>query len=114
MESVESPTIRITPRKFIARDVSPNPHYVPHFTSLRHDDSFQLQFNAYNSTIRLSLAPNTELFHPEASVVIVDEDGSQTTSSLIHEDYRIYKGSVLNENEDEVGWARVVVRHDIT
>jgi hypothetical protein len=113
VESIESPALKITPRKFIARDVSPNPHYVPQFKSLRHDDSFQLQFRAYNSTIKLSLTPNTELFHPEASLVVVDVDGVESASSLIHEDYRIFKGTVIEENDEAIGWARIIVRHDI-
>ncbi|GAB5593873.1 hypothetical protein Unana1_08773 [Umbelopsis nana] len=115
IEPIISPTLTITPRKFIARDVSPNPNYIPHFTSLRHDDSFHLQFQAYNTTITLYLTPNTELFHPDASVIVADEHGNEATSALQHQDYRIYKGYVLDDFDtiDELEWARIIVRHDI-
>jgi hypothetical protein len=115
LEPIISPTLTITPRQFIARDVSPNPNYIPHFASLRHDDSFHLQFQAYNSTITLYLHPNTELFHPDASTVVADEHGNEVTSSLQHEDYRIYKGAVLDDLDtmEEQGWARIIIRHDI-
>jgi Reprolysin family propeptide len=115
LEPIVLPTLTISPRKFVARDISPNPNYIPSFTSLKHDDSFHLQFQAYNSSILLSLSPNIELFHPDASTVVVDPSGEEVTSPLHHEDYRIYKGEVLDSfnTKQELGWARIIIRHDI-
>jgi hypothetical protein len=55
------------------------------------------------------------LFHPDASTVVADEHGNEVTSSLQHEDYRIYKGAVLDDLDtmEEQGWARIIIRHDI-
>ncbi|KAI9285754.1 Metallo-peptidase family M12-domain-containing protein [Umbelopsis sp. AD052] len=115
LEPIVLPTLIISPRQFVARDISPNPNYIPPFTSLKHDDSFHLQFQAYNSSILLSLSPNIELFHPDASTVVVDSSGEEVISPLHHEDYRIYKGEVLDtfSTRQELGWARIIIRHDI-
>lgn len=81
--------------------------------------------------------PNLELFHPHATLTVVDEDGEETVSPLNHDDFRIYRGVVIDEAlterrlmEDTVGvwrdhydldgetqkgvlgWARIVMRHD--
>jgi hypothetical protein len=45
----------------------------------------------------------------------VDPSGEEVTSPLHHEDYRIYKGEVLDSfnPKQELGWARIIIRHDI-
>lgn len=76
--------------------------------------------------------PNRDIFHQEAFLTVDNDNATQ--KSLQPEDYRIYKGVVLPPHisdrqlgladigvanylwEDEIsslGWARVVVRHDI-
>lgn len=80
------------------------------------------------------MIPNLELFHPNA-VFHTESSGSQ---SLKHEDYRIYRGVVvdaaytdarwaeeqigvwrdrysldIDTSEGVLGWARIVVRHDL-
>jgi hypothetical protein len=122
------------PRDFYKRDTTPNPHRSAKVHELRHDDSIRLQFSAFNTTFNLHMIPNLELFHPNA-VFHLESSGSQ---SLRHEDFRIYRGVVVDTAYSEarwteeqtgvwrdrysldtdtslgvLGWARIVVRHDL-
>ncbi|RUS14040.1 hypothetical protein BC937DRAFT_94436 [Endogone sp. FLAS-F59071] len=145
VELVTSPSLHILPRdpnlpstlRRRSSDLTPNPSYAHPHRALESEDSFRLRFTAYNTTFNLHLVPNLELFHPYATLTVVDEDGEKTVSPLNHDDFRIYRGVVIDEAlterrlmEDTVGvwrdhydldsetqkgalgWARIVMRHD--
>lgn len=83
--------------------------------------------NAFNKTIYLHLAPNLDLFHPNA---VFHEQGKSVP--INPSQYRVYHGYVIDdiysdhwwisglqseqEMEDQagvLGWARIMVRNDI-
>ncbi|KAH8554679.1 Metallo-peptidase family M12-domain-containing protein [Umbelopsis sp. PMI_123] len=134
LESLKPKKLQIVPRDFYKRDTSPNPHYNAGVHELRHDDSIRLQFFAFNTTFNLHMIPNLELFHSDA-VFHLESSGSQ---SLNHQDYRIYRGVVVHAAYSDarwaeeqtgvwrdhyaldtdtspgvLGWARIIVRHDL-
>lgn len=82
--------------------------YKEHFEKrdLTHDDSFVLEFSAFDQLFKLSLEPNTELFHPEATVTVFNDSITQTVERLVPHDYLIYKGHVHHPHE----WARIVFK----
>lgn len=92
-----------------------------HFSDLQHDDTFILQFEAYDQPFILQLTPNSDLFHPVATETILHPDGQETKQLISPEHFRIYKGHIvpsydfvdmdLSPNLDH--WARITVRHDI-
>ncbi|KAI8099578.1 Metallo-peptidase family M12-domain-containing protein [Halteromyces radiatus] len=133
VEALTKVKLDIAPRPdsfFTKRSLTPNRQYQPRAQSIEHDDILRLAFQAYNQTHHLHLVPNQDLFHPEAVTVI---DGKQT--SLNHQEYRVYRGYVVDPKlseqrwtEDQaglwrdyameqdhgiLGWARILVRHDI-
>ncbi|CAG8457929.1 1368_t:CDS:10 [Acaulospora colombiana] len=61
----------------------------------------RIQFVAFNRTFNLHLEPNLDLFHPEATITIYHADQTSTTTPLIHDDYRLYKGVVLDSEETD-------------
>ncbi|CAG8714481.1 14803_t:CDS:1, partial [Dentiscutata heterogama] len=65
-------------------------------TSLRHDDSLRLKFVAFNRTFNIHLEPNTDLFHPEATLTIHHSNKTSTVTRLLPQDYRLYKGVLLD------------------
>ncbi|KAI9279447.1 Metallo-peptidase family M12-domain-containing protein [Umbelopsis sp. AD052] len=134
VESLKPKSLQIVPRDFYKRDITPNPHHSAKVHELRHDDSIRLQFSAFGTTFNLHMIPNLDLFHPNA-VFHLESSGSQ---SLKHEDFRIYRGVVVDtaysdarwteeqtgvwrdryslDTDNSVGvlgWARIVVRHDL-
>ncbi|KAI9485216.1 MAG: Metallo-peptidase family M12B Reprolysin-like-domain-containing protein [Benjaminiella poitrasii] len=109
------------------REISQNKHYQPNLQTLKHDDSLRLSIEAYNKTIFLHLAPNLDLFHPDA---VVHQNGKSV--KIDPSDYRVYRGYVMDDiysdhwwltglQEDDdmenqpgvLGWARIIVRNDI-
>ncbi|RUS24194.1 hypothetical protein BC938DRAFT_473965, partial [Jimgerdemannia flammicorona] len=109
VESISSPTLHILPRdpnnpstlRRRSSNITPNPSYAHPHRTLEPEDSFRLRFTAYNSTFSLHLVPNLELFHPDATLTIVSEDGDETISKLDHDDFRIYRGVVVDETVTE-------------
>ncbi|KAM3586924.1 hypothetical protein VKS41_001973 [Umbelopsis sp. WA50703] len=126
--------MQIVPRDFYKRDMSLNPNHNAKVQQLRHDDSLRLQFSAFNSSFNLHLIPNLDLFHSNA----VFHSESSGSHSLKHEDYRIYRGVVVNDENTDIrwtqeqtgvwrdhyslesetsqgilGWARIIVHHDL-
>ncbi|CAM0142515.1 unnamed protein product [Umbelopsis sp. WA50703] len=124
----------MVPRDFYKRDMSLNPNHNAKVQQLRHDDSLRLQFSAFNSSFNLHLIPNLDLFHSNA----VFHSESSGSHSLKHEDYRIYRGVVVNDENTDIrwtqeqtgvwrdhyslesetsqgilGWARIIVHHDL-
>ncbi|KAI8086477.1 Metallo-peptidase family M12-domain-containing protein [Halteromyces radiatus] len=103
-------------------------------TNIQHDDSIRLLFEAYDQLFAIHLTPNLDLLHPQATFVY---DGK---SEPIHpHQFRIYRGHVYrpsisnrrwqydklgvifplfdqinNDDKDSLGWARLVLRHDLT
>ena len=90
--------------------------------SIEQDDQLRLTLNAYNITFHLHLEPNHDLFHPEA---VLHQDGNSTPMSL----HKVYKGHVVHtektnqrwikekaglfQEDSSLGWARILVRHDL-
>lgn len=131
VEPVSTVKLEIAARSdqfFAKRDISQNNNYQPNVRSLQYDDSLRLSVNAYNKTMFLHLTPNLDLFHPNA---VIHANGIST--KLNPADFRVYHGYVIDdiysdhwwisgllqdeqdmENQPGVlGWARIVVRHDI-
>lgn len=80
---------------------------------LQHTDSIQLRFTAFQTNYVLHLKPNTDIFHPRATTRIFggsENDAYDIVEPLDPRDYRIYKGYVVGEEEDN--WARIMIRHD--
>ncbi|KAK9718179.1 hypothetical protein K7432_005694 [Basidiobolus ranarum] len=101
---------------------------------LLHDDSFRVQFQAFNRTFHLHMEPNTDLIHPQAEIVTYDSTGNPKSERLFSQKYLVYKGlvvepeyseSMLNQeiiglhspyridpNAASKGWARLLVHQD--
>ncbi|KAI8335012.1 Metallo-peptidase family M12-domain-containing protein [Chlamydoabsidia padenii] len=134
IEALTKVSLDIAPRPdsfFTKRSVTPNRHYQPRAQSIEHDDILRLSLDAYNQTHYLHLVPNHDLIHPNA--VTSSSDGQEL--ALNPHDYRVYRGYVVDPTrshqrwvEDQaglwreydqpqehgiLGWARVLVRHDI-
>lgn len=95
---------------------------------MQYDDTLRLSLAAFNQSLFLHLAPNLDLFHPNA---VIHQNGIST--KLNPADYRVYRGYVIDdffsdhwwisgllpdekdmENQPGVlGWARIIVHHDI-
>ncbi|KAG1057461.1 hypothetical protein G6F43_000711 [Rhizopus delemar] len=94
---------------------------------MEYDDSLRLTVDAFNKTIYLHLAPNYELFHPNA---VFYQDGQSIP--LKPSDFRVYRGYAIDglysehwwmenvKNVDDlenqpgvIGWARIIIRNDI-
>ncbi|KAG1468687.1 hypothetical protein G6F56_003690 [Rhizopus delemar] len=101
--------------------------YVPHAGTIEYDDSLRLVVEAFNKTVHLHLAPNHELFHPNA---VFHQNGRSVP--LKPSDFRVYKGFAVEglysepwwlsniKNIDEMenqpgvlGSARIILRNDI-
>jgi hypothetical protein len=133
IEALTRVNLDIAPRPdsfFTKRSITPNHHYQPRAQSIEHDDIIRLSLDAYNQTHHLHLVPNHDLFHPNA--VTTSSHGKR---SLNPQEYRVYRGYVVDPAksaqrwiEDQaglwrdydqpqehgiLGWARVLVRHDI-
>lgn len=130
MDSISNVKLDIAPRTndfFSKRNISPNMNHIPQARALEHDDSLRLVVEAFNTTIHLHLAPNHELFHPNA---VFHQDGQSTF--LKPSDFRVYRGYVVEgiysehwwisniKNIDDmkhqpgtIGWARIIIRNDI-
>ncbi|CAG8501757.1 3164_t:CDS:10 [Acaulospora morrowiae] len=115
LEFVKNPSLRILPRdRFDHTQATTLKRTDSHQeSSLRHDDSMRIQFVAFNQTFNLHLEPNLDLFHPEATITIYHANQTSTTTRLIHDDYRLYKGVLLDTdstdkrlNEDIIGLKR--------
>ncbi|ORX48505.1 hypothetical protein DM01DRAFT_1309533 [Hesseltinella vesiculosa] len=120
---VTTPTIQLvhaTTRSYAKRST------LSHFNDLQHDDSFLLEFDAYNQGFALYLKPNLDLLHPRATETIFDDEtGTSESFPLVPQDHRIYKGQVLTSvdhfllandlisEKDMDQWARITMRHDI-
>lgn len=114
--------------------MSLNPNHIAKVKELRHDDSLRLQFSAFNASFNLHLIPNLDLFHPNA----VFHSEALGSHSLKHEDYRVYRGVAVNDentdmrwaqeqtgvwrdhyslesetNKGILGWARIIIHHDL-
>ncbi|ORX98966.1 zincin [Basidiobolus meristosporus CBS 931.73] len=107
-----------------------------HLPQLLHDDSFRVEFQAFNRTFYLHMEPNTDLIHRDAEIVTYDSAGNPTTSKLHPQKYLLYKGIVVESDLSEDilnqeiigfrssygvdskagnrGWARLVVHQDDT
>ncbi|KAG0169355.1 hypothetical protein DFQ30_003702 [Apophysomyces sp. BC1015] len=134
VEPLNSIKLDVAPRPesfFQKRSVSPNPSYLPSAQAIEHDDILRMAVNTHNQSLFLHLVPNPELFHTDA---VVNLDG--VDEPLKHEDYRVYRGYVVDPlysderwiadqagllrdefaseyEEGVLGWARVLIRHDI-
>lgn len=130
VEPISNIKLKIAPRTdqfFEKRDISANNNYEPRVKSLQYDDSLRLSLSAFNQSLFLHLTPNLDLFHPDA---VVHQNGVST--KINPADYRIYRGHVIDASfsdhwwlaglkEDDsmmhqpgvLGWARIIVRHDI-
>ncbi|CAO3591310.1 unnamed protein product [Absidia cylindrospora] len=133
VEALNKVTLDIAPRPdtfFTKRSITPNWHHQPKAELIEHDDILRLSVDAYNQTHHLHLVPNHNLFHPQA---VTNLNGKE--SPLQPQDYRVYRGYVVDPaysqqrwTEDQtgmrrdfiqdqdhgiLGWARVLVRHDI-
>ncbi|KAI8377741.1 Metallo-peptidase family M12-domain-containing protein [Radiomyces spectabilis] len=114
---------------FEKRSLTRNPSHVPGVQSIQYDDILRLAVPAFNRTFYLHLAPNLDLFHPNA---VLTHDGAEYP--LQHHQFRIYKGVTVeapysdarwvadkagvrrDDTEDDegvTGWARMIIRHDI-
>ncbi|KAI7862691.1 Metallo-peptidase family M12-domain-containing protein [Spinellus fusiger] len=135
VEPLNSLHVNIAPRPetfFQKRHLSSNPNHTPNAKSIEYDDILRLAFNSHNQTFFLHLIPNLELFHPEA----VLNNGQGQEEPLQHKYYRIYRGVVVDKESSEyrwktdragvfregleseqepgvMGWARIIIRHDI-
>ncbi|CAG8565711.1 12531_t:CDS:10 [Cetraspora pellucida] len=90
-------------------------------SSLQHDDSLRLKFVAFNRTFNIHLEPNTDIFHPEATITIHHKNKTSTTTRLIPQDYRLYKGVLLDVDstdrrlsEDIVGLKRLSLHEELS
>lgn len=68
---------------------------------IQYDDHLLLNVKAYNTTFRLNLEPNLDLFHPTA------EHHRHLSTGFIG----AYKGHVQSSIGIEGGWARVIIRY---
>ncbi|CAJ0646015.1 1515_t:CDS:10 [Entrophospora sp. SA101] len=96
LEFVSDPSIDILPRN---RFESHNQEYLIQDLddkSLRHDDSMRIRFIAFNRTFNLHLEPHYDLLHPEATITIHHADDTSTTTRLLLDDHRLYKGYLLD------------------
>lgn len=135
IEPLNAVSLDIAPRPeafFEKRSLTANPAYVPKSPkAIEYDDILRLSLTAYNQTFHLHLHPNTDLFHPNA---VVNYGGYE--ERIRPQDYRVYRGLVIDSaysddrwKEDQagvwrdeltaehepgvLGWARIIVRHDI-
>ncbi|RHZ61686.1 hypothetical protein Glove_346g184 [Diversispora epigaea] len=113
LEFVGNPKIEIYPRDRFSSPSSSSSSSSSQNLKLRHDDSMRIQFIAFNKTFNLHLEPNIDLFHPKATITIHHADKTSTTKRLVPNDYRIYKGFLLDTestdrrlNEDIIGIKR--------
>ncbi|KAI9314605.1 Metallo-peptidase family M12-domain-containing protein [Dichotomocladium elegans] len=137
LEPLPSVAVDIAPRPerfFSKRQQTRNPAYTPQQrpSAIEHDDILRLTVSAFNQTYYLHLQPNTDLFHPNA---VLNHDGKEVRINPQH--FRVYRGHVIAhshsddrwaadragiwrddfsvENEEGVlGWARVVIRDDLS
>ncbi|OAD81013.1 hypothetical protein PHYBLDRAFT_76923 [Phycomyces blakesleeanus NRRL 1555(-)] len=135
VEPLQNIKLDIAPRLdhfYQKRQLTRNQAHEPTARSVEHDDTLRLTIEAYNQTFHLHLEPNTDLFHPNA--VTVNEHG--VTEPLIPESFRVYRGYAIETYYSDnrwkadqagikrddftaqydvgvLGWARVIVRHDI-
>lgn len=91
--------------------------------NIAHDDQLRLQLNAYNTTFYLHLEPNNDLIHPEA--VLVTDDTSEPLmrhsvykGHVVHSDHTDYRWNgerigLQDLHQSSLGWARIIVRHDL-
>jgi hypothetical protein len=115
LEFISNPTIDILPRnRFESQNLGNiiNLQYLDD-EPLRHDDSVRIRFVAFNRTFNLHLEPQIDLFHPEATITIHHANKTSTTTRLLPEDHRLYKGYLLDVKftdkrltEDMVGLKR--------
>ncbi|KAI9281049.1 Metallo-peptidase family M12B Reprolysin-like-domain-containing protein, partial [Sporodiniella umbellata] len=101
--------------------------YIPRAKAIQYDDSLRLVVETFNKTIHLHLAPNHDLFHPDA---VFHQNGLSVP--LTPSDFRVYKGFAVDslysepwwvsnvKNIDEMqnqpgvlGSARIILRNDI-
>ncbi|KAK9766303.1 hypothetical protein K7432_004696 [Basidiobolus ranarum] len=107
-----------------------------HKPQLLHDDSFRVQFQAFNRTFYLHMEPNTDLLHPQAEITTYDASGVANTKRIFPHEFLVYRGIVvepeLSDNmfDQEIigihspykinprsitkGWARLIVHQDST
>lgn len=96
VETIENPVITISGKKR---------------SLLAHDDSFLLEFSAFDKWITLNLIPNVDLFHPSAQLTIFNTNGSTNGTELLQpHDHFVYKGHV---NDVTHQWARIIMRNDL-
>ncbi|KAI9024900.1 Metallo-peptidase family M12-domain-containing protein [Phycomyces nitens] len=135
IEPLQDLKLDIAPRLdhfYQKRQLTRNQAHEPSARSVEHDDMLRLTIEAYNQTFYLHLEPNTDLFHHNAMTVY----GNGKTEPLLPESFRVYRGyAIHSQYSDErwkadqtgikrdhfsaqhdigvLGWARLVVRHDI-
>ncbi|CAO3624212.1 unnamed protein product [Cunninghamella echinulata] len=93
---------------------------------IEYEDKIRLQFEGFNQSFSLHLEPNTDLFHPNATIY----HSSSQQQIIAPTDYRIYKGYVIHsyysnqtwkeeqigilpQQEKILGWARIILRNDL-
>ncbi|ORZ11220.1 Metallo-peptidase family M12-domain-containing protein [Absidia repens] len=142
VESLTNVKVDIAPRPFsfyTKRGMTFNPlvNSTSKVTNIENDDIIRIQFQAYDQTYALHLEPNTDLLHPQAAFMY------KGTQEPIHtRQFYIYRGYAVrtsssdirwqkdqlgalsrddggddfseNGNGDILGWARVILRHDLT
>ncbi|CDH56326.1 zinc metalloprotease [Lichtheimia corymbifera JMRC:FSU:9682] len=136
LEPLTTVQLDIAPRSqsfYSKRDQTQNPAYQPSGPkAIQHDDMLRLAVSAFNTTYFLHLHPNTDLFHPNA---VINYNGRE--ERLKRHEYRVYRGYVVDETQSHdrwvadragvlrddfaaeneagvLGWARIVVRDDIS
>ncbi|KAL1916392.1 uncharacterized protein VTP21DRAFT_5583 [Calcarisporiella thermophila] len=68
-------------------------------------DRVRLNVHAYGQTFRLHLEPNAEIFHAEATATVY-HDGDKSTEAMRREDWWIYRGWVIEEDQSDKRWIR--------
>ncbi|EOA90906.1 uncharacterized protein SETTUDRAFT_100995 [Exserohilum turcica Et28A] len=78
--------------------------------------SFDLAFDVSGQRVRLSLEPNHDLFVHGARITHLNPDGSVASQEPIDRlQHKVYKGKTWlkrGNRWDNVGWARIALRHD--
>ncbi|KAI8141910.1 Metallo-peptidase family M12-domain-containing protein [Fennellomyces sp. T-0311] len=116
------------PKKHIKKSEStPDAGYTTDSHAIGYSDNLRLTLHIYNQTVHLHLTPNFDLFHPNA---VTWQDRKDTP--ITHDQLRIYRGHVIVgdmesehcwkrdsasaefSDEDTLGWARIIVRQDLT
>jgi hypothetical protein len=102
IDTIENPTITfLSTHNRQKRGVS---------NTIFHDESFLLEFLAFDKPISLHLSPNVDLFHPDAELTIFNTDGSpQSVEKVEPSEYSIFQGYV---NDLQHQWARIIIRND--